>query len=299
MNFADLHYPVDVSWTDVQGMRVAYADLGEGDTPLVLVHGLGGYIPTWMKNFGPLAARHRVIALDLPGFGKSDKPRAAYSMTFFADVVREVLGNLGIDRAVLVGHSMGAQISMHLVLRTPDLVQGLVLSSPAGIETFGPAEGAFLKSLVTPAFTYYATDTTIRARHAANFKHLPHEAGFLVADRIAIRRARKFKAYCHVITHCVRGMLEQPVHSQLHRLQVPTLILFGDSDKLIPNPVLHRGTAAELVQAELPRMPFARFELLPHAGHLAQFEAADAWNDAVLRFAADVLPAQLARSQTS
>ncbi len=93
------------------------------------------------------------MALDLPGFGKSDKPRASYSMTFFADVIADLLASLGIARAVLVDHSMGAQVSMHLALRSPELVHGLVLSSPAGIETFGPAEHAFLASLVTPAST--------------------------------------------------------------------------------------------------------------------------------------------------
>jgi pimeloyl-ACP methyl ester carboxylesterase len=287
-SFLDLHYPVDVAWADVQGNRIAYADVGEGDVPVVLVHGLSGYIPMWQKNIGALAQHHRVIALDLPGYGKSDKPRADYTMRFQARAVRGLLDALGIARAVLVGHSMGGQICTHLTLAHPERVAGLVLSSPAGIETFNAGEAAFLRSLVTPAFTYYATDSTIRARHEVNFREMPADAGFLVSDRIAIRKARKFKAYCHVIKNSVRGMLDEPVHADLHRLGVPTLILFGDSDKLIPNPVLHRGTAADLVRAELPRMPNTRFEELRNAGHLAQFEAADAWNRAVLDFVGEL-----------
>ncbi|MCR9161732.1 MAG: alpha/beta fold hydrolase [Nannocystaceae bacterium] len=283
-SFLDLHYPIDVDWAEVHGMRIAYADVGAGDVPIVLVHGLSGYIPMWQKNIGALARNDRVIALDLPGYGKSDKPRASYSMSFFARAVVGLLDALEIPRAILVGHSMGAQISMHVALEAPGRVEALVLSSPAGIETFSASEAAFLRSLVTPAFTYYATESTIRARHEANFFRMPPEAGFMVADRIALRQARKFKAYCHVIKHSVRGMLDEPVHAQLHALHMPTLILFGDADKLIPNPVLHRGTAAELVQAELPRMPNARFVLLPNAGHLAQFEASQAWNDAVSAF---------------
>jgi len=298
-SFLDLHYPVDVDWAEVHGMRIAYADLGEGEIPLVLIHGLSGYIPMWKKNIGALAARHRVIAVDLPGYGKSDKPRASYSMSFFAETIRGLLDVLGVPKAVLVGHSMGGQVSMHVALQAPERVHALVLSSPAGIETFSASEAAFLRSLVTPAFTYYATNSTIRARHEVNFRTMPADAGFLVSDRIALRSARKFKAYCHVIKHSVRGMLDEPVHAQLHRLGAPTLILFGDTDKLIPNPVLHRGTAAALVQAELSRMPDTRFVLLSHAGHLAQFEAAEAWNDAVLAFAAEVLPQpQAAASQS-
>ena len=287
-SFLDLHYPLDVDWAEVHGMRIAYADVGAGGVPIVLVHGLSGYIPMWQKNIGALAQSRRVIALDLPGYGKSDKPRASYSMSFFAETVRGLLDVLEIPRAIAVGHSMGAQISMHLALQAPERVEALVLTSPAGIETFSATEAAFLRSLVTPAFTYYATNSTIRARHEANFRRMPTDAGFMVSDRIAMRGARKFKAYCHVIKHSVRGMLDEPVHARLHELDVPTLILFGDTDKLIPNPVLHRGTAAELVQAELPRMPNARFVLIPRAGHLAQFEAAEAWNEAVLAFVEDM-----------
>ncbi len=289
-SFLDLHYPLEVQWAEVHGMRIAYADEGTGEVPLVLIHGLSGYIPMWQKNIGALAERHRVIALDLPGYGKSDKPRASYTMSFFAQTVRGFLEVLGIERAIVIGHSMGAQVSIHLALRAPQCVHALVLTSPAGIETFSSAESAFLRSLVTPAFTYYATDATIRARHEVNFRQMPEDAGFLVADRIAIRKARKFKAYCHVIKHSVRGMLDEPVHADLHRLSMPTLILFGDTDKLIPNPVLHRGTAAQLVQAELPRMHAGRFVLLRDAGHLAQFEAAHAWNEAVLQFVDEVRP---------
>ncbi len=288
-SFLELQYPLDVDWADVDGIRIAYADQGTGRVPLVLIHGLGGYISMWAKNLAPLAEHHRVIALDLPGYGKSDKPRADYSMRFFANAVRGLLDVLDVPQAILVGHSMGAQISMHLALTAPERAAGLVLSSPAGIETFSRIESAFIASLVTPGFTRYATDATIRARHEANFHRMPADAEFLVADRIAIRSARKFRAYCHVIKHSVRGMLDEPVHEVLHRLGAPTLITFGDDDKLIPNPVLHRGTAADLVRAELPRMPNTELVVLPNAGHLAQFEAADAWNRAVLDFAARVL----------
>ena len=293
-SFLDLHYPVDVDWAEVHDMRIAYADVGVGSVPLVLVHGLSGYIPMWKKNIGALAQRHRVIAVDLPGYGKSDKPRASYSMSFFAETLMGLLDTLGVPRAILVGHSMGGQVSMHVALRATERVHALVLTSPAGIETFSASEGAFLRSLVTPAFTYYATNSTIRARHEANFRVMPTDAGFLVSDRIAIRDARKFKAYCHVIKNSVRGMLDEPVNAHLHQLGAPTLILFGDTDKLIPNPVLHRGTAAELVQAELPRMPDTRFVLLRRAGHLAQFEASEQWNEAVLAFVDQVTDNQAA-----
>ncbi len=282
-SFSELQYPVDVAYLDVAGTRIAYADEGHGE-PLVLLHGLGGYIPSWTKNLEALAEHHRVIAVDLPGFGKSDKPAVPYTMSYFAEVVHELVQRLGLVRPVVIGHSMGGQIAIHYALRHPDRVRALVLSSPAGLETFSPTEAAWLRGAVTPAFTYYASDEVVHARHAANFATLPGDAAFLVDDRIAIKHAREFEAYCQAISSCVAGMLAEPVHAQLPELAPPTLVLFGDRDGLIPNPFLHHGRTGTLAQREVDRIPNARLHLLERAGHLAQFEAASAWNAAVVDF---------------
>src|SRR5688500_17318632 len=92
------------------GNRVRYESVGSGREAIVLVHGWSGATSVWRFQVPELAKRARVIALDLPGHGASDKPETAYSMDFFAGAVEAVMLDAGVDRAVLVGHSMGTPI---------------------------------------------------------------------------------------------------------------------------------------------------------------------------------------------
>src|SRR3712207_6043758 len=112
----------------VDGLRLHYFDTGPHSTvPIVLVHGLGDEADTWRHIFPALARWRRVIALDLPGFGRSEKPRRAYTLAFFARTIAELLDALGIRRAGLVGHSMGAAVAQRLALAQPACVEQLVL----------------------------------------------------------------------------------------------------------------------------------------------------------------------------
>ncbi|MEO8348934.1 MAG: alpha/beta fold hydrolase, partial [Acidobacteriota bacterium] len=89
------------------GNRVRYENVGSGREALVLVHGWSGDASVWRFQVPELAKHFRVISIDLPGHGASDKPETAYTMSFFAGAVEAVMLDLGVDRAVLVGHSMG------------------------------------------------------------------------------------------------------------------------------------------------------------------------------------------------
>ena len=106
-------------------------EAGEGP-PLLCLHGLGGTKASFLPTLSALAERNRVIAVDLPGFGDSDKPlTAAYDAPYFADAVVAMLDALELDRADLVGNSMGGRIAIEAGLLHPDRVGRLVLLSPA------------------------------------------------------------------------------------------------------------------------------------------------------------------------
>ncbi len=288
-SFAELDYGLPVETADVAGDALAYVDVGEGPQTLVLIHGLGSYIPAWSQNIDALAASHRVIAIDLPGFGRSDKPNAPYSMRYFVAKVRGLLQQLGVQHPVLVGHSMGGQIAITYALAHPDEVGALVLTSPAGLETFEDGEAKWLANAVTPEFTCLASDEAIFARHVGNFHAMPEQAEFMVRDRIAMKSAEDFPAYCVAVSRSVAGMIDDPVHSRLSMLEPPVLVLFGKNDGLIPNPFLHGGSTVRLAEQEVERIRGAQLEILPRAGHMAQFEQAPAWNARVLAFV-DALP---------
>lgn len=111
--------------------KISTLSAGEGD-PVVCVHGLGGTKASFLPTVAALAHRHRVLALDLPGFGDSDKPlTAAYDAPYFADSVIALLDELGIERAHLIGNSMGGRVAIELGLLHPERVEKVALLSPA------------------------------------------------------------------------------------------------------------------------------------------------------------------------
>ncbi|PYN07460.1 MAG: hypothetical protein DME02_11830 [Candidatus Rokuibacteriota bacterium] len=113
---------------EVDGLALNYLVEGRGPA-VVLVHGLGGFAESWRHNIGSLAARATVYAIDLPGFGRSAKPRAAYSLAFFARTLHAFLDGVGVTHASLVGHSLGAAVAVTYALTRPARVERLALLS--------------------------------------------------------------------------------------------------------------------------------------------------------------------------
>src|SRR2546423_11933054 len=111
----------------LDGVNIHYVCGGSGP-PLVLVHGLGSSAAVeFYYNLEPLAARHRVLAIDLPGFGKSDKPMLKYTIDLFVKAVRDLMACEGLQRAAGTGLSMGGRVALGLALESPGLVDRLLL----------------------------------------------------------------------------------------------------------------------------------------------------------------------------
>jgi pyruvate dehydrogenase E2 component (dihydrolipoamide acetyltransferase) len=122
--------PQDV---EVGGQRLRYVRVGDGERAAVLLHGFGGDKDTWLFNLDALAEGRTVYALDLPGHGESSKEVTDGSVAGMATVVAGVLEALSIDRADLVGHSMGAAVAMALAVAHPERVRSPALLAPAGL----------------------------------------------------------------------------------------------------------------------------------------------------------------------
>lgn len=282
--FADLKYPMATRTVRVGSADIAVHEVGAGDRTVVLIHGLGSSMPAWSKNLDALARDHRVVVIDLPGYGKSTKANYDYSMGFFAKAVRGVVRELGLSRVVLAGHSMGGQIAMTYALEYPGTVEALVLTSPAGLEPFNDGEARWLATMTTPEFTCAADDEAVWTRHAQNFFKPPRDADFMVADRVAVRGGPDFADYCVAVSRSVAGMLDGPVVDRLPEIDVPVLLIFGDADALIPNPFLHGGSTVRLAKKAVDKFPDAELVILERAGHMAQFEQAERWNREVTQF---------------
>lgn len=283
LGFSELVYPVSTTSVPIGDTSVALTRRGPDPVRVVFVHGLGSYMPAWVRNFDAVPMHIGVAAIDLPGFGKSSKADHPYSMAFFATVLDAVLDVVGARQPVLVGHSMGAQIAMTLALAQPHRISGLVLASPAGFEAFGPLERAWLESVVTPEFTLNARPEVIARRHRENFRVAPAEANFMLRDRLAITHGPDYEDYARAVARSVSGMLRGPVFDRLGEIEHPTLVTFGKYDALIPNPLLHPGSTERTARRGTTRLREGRLVMLS-AGHFAHFEQPDAWNAAVRDF---------------
>lgn len=285
MQFADLKYPFPEQYVKLdRNIRLAYVDQGQGEEPLIFIHGLGSYLPAWKKNLPELSQRYRCIALDLPGYGKSSKGLYPFTMEFYADVIAEFMDKLHLTSATIVGHSMGGQIAMVMALKYPHKVRRLILVSTAGFEQFSEGEKEWFKEVVTPDFVKNTPVQQIRANVVANFYNMPGDAEFMITDRIALREAGDFIYYCYTVAQSVKGMVDQPVYELLERIQQPVLILFGENDNLIPNPILHGGRTRGIARIGQERIPNSKLVLIPRCGHFLQFEKPEVFNKAVMDF---------------
>ncbi len=280
-------YPFDVRYADVNdSVRIAYVDEGTGPETLLFLHGLGSNLQAWNKTIAGLRDDYRCIAIDLPGYGKSSKEEYAFGMGFFADQVAAFTEELGLENVTLVGHSMGGQVAITLALRQPEFLDRLVLAAPAGLETFSAENREFFATYVTPATIRATTEPQIEANFALNFYELPEDARFMVDDRLEMRKdTQAYAYYTEMIPRCVRGMLDEPVAGRLSELNLPTLLIFGRQDRLIPNKFLHPTLTVETV-AESGEAAIEGAELLffDRAGHFIQWDRPTAFNQAIRDF---------------
>ena len=255
---------------EVGGRRLRYLELGEGDgAPVLLVHGFGADLNTWMFTQSVLAEGRRVIALDLPGHGGSAKEVGAGDGESLTDAVEGALDALGIGRGHLVGHSMGGAVAALLALRRPDLVSSLTLIASAGL---GPEiNGSFIDGFVRMA----------RRREAVEI------LGLLVNDPALVSRTMvedvlRYKRLDGVSAALARiaeawfadGRQLFDLADRIATLAMPVQLIWGREDRIIP--VGHAETLAS-------RFPV---HIVDQAGHLPHMEKAAEVNRLVKSFIA-------------
>lgn len=281
----DLNYEFPVKKMALSNeTEIAYVEEGAGDQTLIFIHGLGSYLPAWNKNIPELSKHYRCIAIDLPGYGKSSKGNYEFSMTYYAQVIREFAAKKGLNQVVLVGHSMGGQIALTAALQYPDLVDKVVLIAPAGFETFNKGQRSWLANVMTPDAVKLTPYDQIRTNLAYNFYNMPDEAEFMFTDRVAMRTAEGFEGYCYAVSQSVKGMVDQPIFEFLPQIKQPALTIFGANDNLIPNRFLNPGKTEDVAKSGVSRMPAGELVMLEKTGHFAQFDKPNEVNAAIIQF---------------
>ena len=266
---------------EVDGLDLHYITGGDGPVTL-LIHGLGGFAESWRGTIAALEPHARTIALDLPGFGQSSKPRRPYTLAFFAQAVEGLLEELGVERARLVGHSLGAGVALAFALRHPERVERLALIG-AAVPGFPlrpsslfrlmlcPGVGELLSILVTPRICRAALERCLVIPQ-------PDEVAFLVAHQYAVRTTPEGRAAYLATLRGIKGdftdqaPLYRAAFNEWHR---PTLIIHGRQDPVVP--LQHAEAAAK-------GMRRAEARWLDRCGHFPQLEHGAAVNDWLSEF---------------
>jgi pimeloyl-ACP methyl ester carboxylesterase len=269
--------------------EVAYVELNpEGKKTLVFIHGLGSYLKFWRYQLDAFAQQgYRVIALDQLGYGKSDKPASfPYTMEAMADVVHELTRAVGAEKPVLVGHSMGGQTALSYAIRYPGDLEALVLTSPAGFEKFSWKEKAWFKRVMSTTLIKSSPEYGIWGSVAqGNFARWRPELEWLVEERVRVVPTPEFDAYSYAQVRSVQGLANNDfVRESLDKVTVPTLIVFGEDDRLIPNPFLHGGTAREVMEYGHANIRGSTLVGLLKCGHSVQLDCPEEYNTAVSGF---------------
>jgi pimeloyl-ACP methyl ester carboxylesterase len=287
----DIDWRAHQRWRIVDGTPVNTIELGpeNGDTeakPLVFVHGLSGSWPNWLEQLPAFAAEHRVITLDLPGFGHSPMPREMISISGYARMLDRLLDQLEIDAAAVVGNSMGGFIGAELAIAFPQRVERLVLVSAAGISTHAPRGSAqavpVLRRLerilmASTAWAASVSDVTMRRarlRDAALGVVIRHPAKLpaaLAAEQV--RGAGK-----PGFLQALQSIVDYEIRARLGKIACPTLIVWGERDRLIN--VRDADVFAELI-------PNSRKVVFEDTGHMSMLERPEEFNSLLTDFLAE------------
>jgi pimeloyl-ACP methyl ester carboxylesterase len=254
----------------LHGHQVAYRDQGRGDTVL-LVHGMAGSSRTWRDVLPSLAEHHRVLAPDLVGHGRSEKPPGDYSLGAFANLLRDLLDALEIEKVTIVGQSLGGGIALQFAYQFPERVDRLVLVSSGGL---GREVSWMLRLLAAPGAELalpVLAPWFVRDPGMAASRWL-RDRGVRVA-----RLAEMWDAYASLtdaenraaFLRTLRAVVDPggqtiDASDRLHLAAgVPTLIVWGDADAIIP---VQHATDAHAA------LPGSRLEIFEGVGHFPQNE---------------------------
>lgn len=277
-------YAVKKVYLPENNVTIAYNDMGSGDKTVIMIHGLGSYLRAWEQNIAEISQSARVIAIDLPGYGKSSKEPHSGMMTYYAGVINELVKELKLENVILAGHSMGGQISITASLLYPEMVKGLILVAPAGFEKFDKGQRQWFRDVMTLDGVRLTTADAIVTNLTSNFYRMPNQAEFMIKDRLAMRDAEDFIPYCYAVVQSVNGMVDEPVLKYLKDVKAPTLIVFGKHDNLIPNRFLNPGPTSDIAQVGHSLIPNSKLVIIPKGGHFVMFEKAETFNQEAIQF---------------
>lgn len=265
----------------VSQCSIRFREAGNGSV-LLLIHGIAGYLEEWEPAMEILQKKYRVIALDLPGHGLSGKPDIAYTINTLTDYLKSFLSALGLEKVYLAGHSLGGAISLSFALRYPDRVERLILLNSAFTEIpFSIRLGSFrfLPVLIRKVPLFFVKASARRTF----YNHRLITSAWLEDAYRYINEPGTLRVMFSIIRSNIslaglRKSLVAAFMKEINRLTIPTLILYGKKDKIVPN-----------INSRLLHQYISGSKCIPfeNCGHELQFECCGKFCEHVVSFGGD------------
>lgn len=266
---------------EIRGTEVNYADLGEQGRhrPILFIHGLSGQWQNWLENMPRFATQRRVIALDLPGFGRSEMPSDKVSIERYGRVVADLCDQLEISPAVVVGNSMGGFVAAELAITRPDCVERLMLIASAGVSQMDVAKRPVLAA--GKAAGLLATSNVAQLKLVARRPKVRHWVLSLVARYPGrLKGDLLFEGLMKGadkpgFEDALRACLEYDFRDRLPQIGCPVVVVWGEKDAIIP--VRDADRFVELIDG-------ARKVIFEDTGHVPMLERPRTFNAELARF---------------
>ncbi|MCS7142047.1 MAG: alpha/beta fold hydrolase [Candidatus Nitrosocaldus sp.] len=253
----------------VNNHRMRYIDEGSG-SHVILVHGLGGSASSWANNIPYLARDHHVLAVDMLGFGRSDKPRIDYTIDLFVDMLKGFMDALAVDKASMIGSSLGGQIVAEYALRHPGMVDRLVLVAPAG---FTPRAFKGTSTLLNYTRIFDARSREgLRSLLERVHGKISEEYIEWMYEYIRMENARH--AFLSALRNSARAERLGRRFRRALESGMKVMVVWGKDDRIIPVKY-----AEQFID-----MPNCRLLLLENCGHRPHVEASSVFNEYVRIF---------------
>lgn len=262
-------------------LTLAYRELGAGP-PVLLLHGWPTSSFLWRDVMPAIARKNRVVALDLPGFGGSDKPAGAkYGFEFFERAIDDFLAQLGVEELGIAGHDLGGPIAVHWTLGRPQRVTRLAILNTLLYPEFSDAVMEFVRLASTPGQREQLTSP--QGLEAAMRLGLADETKLTEEALAAVREPFESEASRRSLADAGIGLEPEgfaEIAHGLSALEMPVRIVFGEQDRILPD-------IAETVARLEKDVPEAQVTALPDCGHFLQEEAPDTVGELLAGFFAE------------
>jgi haloalkane dehalogenase len=267
-----------VKTVQVDGLRLAYRELGQGP-PVLLLHGWPTSSFLWRNVMGSIARANRAVALDLPGFGASDKPVGIrYSFDFFGRALDQFLAHVGIDQLGLAVHDLGGPVGLHWALGRPGLLTKLALLNTLVYPEFSEAVKEFVRACASSELREKITSASglesLMRDGLADARKLTADVLAAVQEPFRTAEARRALADAG-IGLSRKGFAE--IAKELPTLRIPVRVIYGAQDRLLPD------IADTIARVKLD-LPQADVTVLPEGGHFIQEEAPAHVGELLARF---------------